>query len=51
MKSRFKFKFLAVLAASTLALSAGADETLPALQVNGVTYKNVTVTAVTATDI
>ena len=32
-------------------LSAGADETLPLLTVKGQTYSNVTVTAVTATDI
>jgi thiol-disulfide isomerase/thioredoxin len=33
------------------ALTAGADETLPVLVINGETYSNVTVTAVTATDV
>lgn len=52
MKSRFRFKLLAIVTASALALSAAAfDESFPTLQVGGVTYRNVTVTAVTATDI
>lgn len=43
--------FLAVLMVIGAVLSAGADDTFPTLQVAGVTYRNVTVTAVTATDI
>jgi protein disulfide-isomerase len=49
MKSRFKF--LAVLLSCAVALSVGADQTFPTLQANGTTYKNVTVTTVTATAI
>jgi Thioredoxin-like len=45
------FKFLAVLAPFVLVLSAGADDTFPTLKANGSIYTNVTVTAVTATDI
>ncbi len=48
---KLHFKFLAVLAAFVLVLSAGADDTFPTLKANGSTYTNVTVTAVTATDI
>jgi thioredoxin-related protein len=45
------FKFLAVLMFFAVGLSAGADETFPTLEANGITYTNVTVTVVTATDI
>jgi thiol:disulfide interchange protein len=45
------FKLLAVLVSFAVVLSAGADVTFRALQANGTTYRNVTITAVTATDI
>lgn len=44
----FKLMFLLV---SLVTLTAGADETLPLLTIKGQTYTNVTVTAVTASDI
>ena len=45
------FKLLVVLALFASTLFAGAEETFNTLEVNGLTYTNVTVTVVTATDI
>jgi thioredoxin-related protein len=44
-------KILAVLIAVAVVFSAGADETFPTLEASGITYRNVTITAVTAKDI
>lgn len=48
---KLRLKFLAVLWSCAVAWSAVADQTFPSLQANGVIYKNVTVTVVTATAI
>lgn len=48
---KMPFKLLAVFMPFTVALFANADETFRTLQANGNIYTNVTVTAVTATDI
>ncbi|HUA65269.1 MAG TPA: thioredoxin fold domain-containing protein [Alphaproteobacteria bacterium] len=48
---RAHIKFLAVLAAFAVALSAIADQTFQTLETDGHIYRNVTVTTVTATDI
>ena len=48
---KLRFKFLAVLMPLAVVLSARADDTFRTLEANGITYKNVTVTTVTATDI
>ena len=44
-------KLLTLFACLALLLKAGADEILPLIAVKGQTYSNVTVTAVTATDV
>ena len=49
MRSNMFFKPILILCLVTLV--AGADETLPLLTIKGQTYSNVTVTAVSATDI
>jgi thioredoxin-related protein len=48
---KMSFKLLAIFMPFTVALFANADETFRTLQANGNIYTNVTVTAVTATDI
>jgi thioredoxin-related protein len=44
-------KTLAVLITVAVVFSAGADDTFPTLEASGITYRNVTITAVTATDV
>lgn len=48
---KLRYKFLAALVPFAVVLSAGAADTFPTLTADGKTYTNVTVTAVTATDI